>query len=129
MPVTTGNCLNFGSPKDQGENPCTGAPPGYQESVTLAGPIPDNGAAVGYLHAETDTYLGGTSYAVIEVIDNNKLVQECRVGEPKSEERSCTKDEVSSVKVSPGDNLEVRVTAPGATNSGKNRRWRVSFRY
>lgn len=118
----SGHCLNFGAPQDQGQGTCTGAPPGFSTEKTVAGPIPDNGAVVSYLHAETTKPLSGTgSVAAIAVKDNDVTLQKCTVTGSKT---SCTADAVGGA-AKPGDNLEVEVTATG----GNNLPWRVSFRY
>ena len=55
----------------------SGALPGWSTSKFLAGPIPDDGAAVSYLHAETNAAVSG---ATIKVIDNGVTLQECARG-------------------------------------------------
>jgi hypothetical protein len=124
-PVLSTHCLDFvgWAGPGQGVCPAGNAVPGYSQSGLLAGPIPDNGAVVSYLHAETNAFLGGKSEseAVIEVIDNNVTKLACRVGEGQ---KSCTAG-VGGAAL-PGDNLEVKVKGIG---SGNNRPWRVSIRY
>jgi hypothetical protein len=95
----------------------------FSTSGLLAGPIPDNGAVVSYLHAETNGALSAKSSAVIEVIDHDTGVNllACTVA---VEQESCTAG--VGGHAAPGDQLEVRVTATG---TGANKLWKVSFRY
>ena len=121
--VPSGNCLNFGDPSAQGQGACTGAPPGWSKERTLAGPIPDNGAVVSYLHAETEKALSGTDSATVEVIDNDVVLLACSVHAPSA---SCTAGVGGAAN--PGDNLEVRINK-AVGPSGNKKPWRVSFRY
>jgi hypothetical protein len=118
--VPSGKCLDFGGYVNQGYGSCPGAPPGYQISALLAGPIPDNGARVSYLHAETNINAVGNWQ--VEVIDNGNLKTACTV---VSGTKSCTAGLGGNAVA--GDNLEVRVTR--VSTFGGNQRWRVSFRY
>ena len=78
------------------------------------------------LYADTDGTVTGTDTAVVAVIDNTTgaTLLSCTVNSSTVNHCSAT---TGSGSAGPGDNIEVKVTANGA--SGNNKAWRVRFRY
>jgi hypothetical protein len=92
----------------------------------LAGPTPAGGATVTNLYADTNTTLSGTETATVAVIDNTigATLLSCTVTAGRS---SCSNTKESG-SAAPGENIEVKVTAPGSRCNDRAS-WRVRFRY
>jgi hypothetical protein len=124
--VPNGNCLNYTQVAAPGNGPCPPNTVGFSSSPLLAGPTPATGATVSALYADTNAIVLGSDTATVAVIDSRTgaTLLSCPV-------TSATKDTCSnagsSPPVTPGDNLEVKVTSPGL--SCNNKEWRVRFRY
>jgi len=124
--VPNGNCLNYTELAGQGNGTCPGATTGSSASDLLAGPTPANGATVTNLYADTNTTLSGTETATVAVIDNTTglTLLSCTLTTGKS---SCSNTKESG-SAAPGENIEVKVTAPGSRCNDRAS-WRVRFRY
>jgi len=124
--VPNGYCLNYTELAGQGNGSCPAKTSGYSPSNLLAGPTPANGATVTNLYADTNTTLSGSETATVAVIDNTSGITllSCTVTAGKS---SCSNSKESG-SASPGDNIEVKVTAAGYRCNDRAS-WRVRFRY
>jgi hypothetical protein len=124
--VPSGYCLNYAELAGQGNERCPPKTSGYSPSNLLAGPAPASGETVTNLYADTNTTLSGTETATVAVIDNTTgaTLLSCTVTAGKS---SCSNSKESG-SAAPGDNIEVKVTAPGSRCNDRAS-WRVRFRY
>ncbi len=124
--VPSGNCLAYTDLAGQGNGPCPPGTTSFSFSDLLTVPMPANGATVTNLYAETNATLGGSATALVAVIDNGTGVTllSCMVN---STSRNICSNTGASPPVAPGQRIEVKVAATGA--SAKNRPWLVSFRY
>jgi Collagen triple helix repeat (20 copies) len=124
--VASGRCLNYAEVGDPGTGSCPSKTSGFASSRLLAGPTPANGATVTNLYADSNASVSGTDSVLVAVIDNTTgaTLLSCTV--TKATKSVCS-NPGSSGAVSPGDNLEVKVTATGS--SGSEKQWRVRFRY
>jgi hypothetical protein len=124
--VPSGYCLNYTELAGQGNGYCPAKTSGYSPSDLLAGPTPASGATVTNLYADTNTTLSGTETATVAVIDNTTgaTLLSCTVTAGRS---SCSNAKESG-SAAPGENVEVKVTAPGSRCNNKAS-WRVRFRY
>ncbi len=126
--MPSGNCLAYTEVGPQGNGPCPAKATGFSASDLVTNPMPANGATVSDLYAETSAspVPTGSASAVVAVIDNRTgaTLLSCTVN--SSSKTSCS-NATGSGTASPGDKLEVQVTA----NSGicNNKTWRVTFRY
>ena len=79
-----------------------------------------------YLYADTNATVTGANTVLVAVIDNTTGVTllSCTVNSTNKNRCSNTSGSGSAAA---GDNIEVKVTATGA--SGNNKQWRVRFRY
>jgi hypothetical protein len=105
---------------------CPPATSGFSSSDLLAGPMPAGGAKVTDLYAETNATLRGSDSVTVAVIDSTTgaTLLSCTVN---STTRSSCSNATGSGSAAAGDNIEVKITATGA--SGNNAPWRVAFRY
>jgi hypothetical protein len=124
--VPSGYCLNYTELAGQGNGSCPAKTSGYSASNLLAGPTPANGATVTNLYADTNTTPSGTETATVAVIDDTTgaTLLSCTVTAGKS---SCSNSKESG-SAAPGENIEVKVTAPGSRCNDRAS-WRVRFRY
>ena len=95
-------------------------------SNLLTGPMPNNGAVLTDLYAETNATVKGTDTATVAVIDyaGGPPLLSCTVNSTTKTYCSATGP---SALVPAGHRLEVKVTASGP--SANNKQWQVSFRY
>jgi hypothetical protein len=124
--VATGKCLNYTSIGAAGVSACPAATTGYSSSLALAGPTPANGATVTNLYADTNAAVSAGDVAEVEVIDNTTgaPLLSCTVN--STNKNNCS-NASGSGSVLAGENIEVRLSAKGA--SAENKLWRVRFRY
>ncbi len=123
--VPSGNCLNYTGIATPGNGTCPRPTTGFSTSPLLTGTF-DNGATVTNLYAETNVTMRETETATVAVIDNTtaKTLLSCTVEKSKS---SCGNTGTGGTAAA-GDNIEVKVTAPGFPRNGRAL-WRVRFRY
>jgi hypothetical protein len=103
----------------------SGYPNTTQGEETLAGPTPGGGASITDLYAYTSGALAGTDTVLVAVIDNTTgtTLLSCTVN--ATTKNYCVNTSGSGIAAA-GDNVEVKITATGA--SGNSKKWRVSFR-
>jgi hypothetical protein len=124
--VPSGSCLDYTELGVNGNGPCPSKTTGFSSSDRLAGPTPAGGATVTKLYADTGATLKGSDTVLVAVIDNTTgaTLLTCTVN--STDKHSCSNSSGSG-PVAAGENVEVKVTATGA--SGNNAQWRVRFRY
>jgi hypothetical protein len=124
--VPCGHCLNDAESGAGGFGACPGATSGWSSNARLAGPTPANGATVTDLYADTNATVSGTDTVLVAVVDNTTgaTLTSCQVNEALK--RSCSNNAIRGAAAA-GDNIEVKITATGA--SGNEKLWRVRFRY
>jgi hypothetical protein len=124
--VASGSCLNYTDIAPAGTGACPAATTGYSGSNALAGPTPANGATVTSLSADSNAVVSGTDTVLVAVIDNTTgaTLLSCTVN---STTKSSCSDASGSGAAAAGDNIEVKLTATGA--SGNSKLWRVTFRF
>jgi len=124
--VASGKCLNYTELAAQGNGNCPGATSGFSNSNLLAGPTPNNGATPSNLYADSNATVKGSDTASVAVIDNTTGATLISCAVTSASVNQCSAASGSGA-ASPGDNIEVKVTANGG--SGNNKSWRVRFRY
>jgi hypothetical protein len=124
--VASGNCLNYTDIGAAGTGSCPGPTTGFSSSTRLAGPTPANGATVTNLYADSNAAVSGTDTVLVAVIDNTTgaTLLSCTVD---STNKSSCSNSSGSGSAAAGDNVEVKLTATGA--SGDKKLWRVTFRF
>jgi hypothetical protein len=124
--VPSGNCLNYTEVGGPGTASCPGKTSGFSAARLLAGPTPASGATVSKLYADSNASVSGFDTVFVAVIDNTTGATLLWCAVTSLTKSSCS-NTGSSVPVAAGDNIEVKLTATGA--SGNNKQWRVRFRY
>ncbi len=124
--VSSGSCLAYTELGGQGTGPCPPKTTGFSYGNLLSGGMPAGGATVTDLYAETSGSLGGSSSALVAVIDNTTgaTLLSCTVN---STNRSSCSNSSGSGTAATGDKIEVEVTTTGS--SARNKQWQVKFRY
>ncbi len=121
----SGHCLAYTSIGPAGNGTCAPQTTGYSSSTRLA-PTPANGATVTDLYADTSATVSGTDTVLVAVTDNTTgaTLLSCTV--TSASPHGCSTG-TGSGSAAADDNIEVRVTANGA--SGNEKLWRVTFRF
>jgi hypothetical protein len=124
--VASGNCLAYTDIAPAGTGACPGATTGFSSSALLAGPTPANGATVSNLYVDSNATVSGADTVLVAVIDNTTgaTLLSCTVN--STTKTSCSNSGGSGAAAA-GENIEVKLTAVGA--SGNSKLWRVTFRF
>jgi hypothetical protein len=124
--VASGNCLAYTDIGPAGTGACPAKTTGFSTSALLAGPTPANGATVTNLYVDSNAAVSGADTVLVAVIDNTTgaTLLSCTVD--STTKNSCS-NAGSSGSAAAGENIEVKLTATGASATGKL--WRVTFRF
>jgi hypothetical protein len=124
--VASGNCLAYTDIAPAGTGACPAKTTGFSSSTLLAGPTPANGATVTNLYADSNATVTGTDTVLVAVIDNTTWATLLSCTLNSTTKSSCSNSSGSG-SATPGDNIEVKLTATGASGTGKL--WRVTLRF
>jgi hypothetical protein len=108
-----------------GNGGCPGPTNGFSTNSRLA-PMPANGATVTNLYADTGASVSGADTVLVAVVDNTKAVTLLSCTVDATSKNHCL-NASGSGSAAAGDNIEVKLTASGA--SGDKAKWRVTFRF
>jgi hypothetical protein len=124
--VASGSCLNYTDIAAAGSGACAAKTTGFSSSLRLAGPTPAGGATVTNLYADSNAVVSGTDTVLVAVIDNTTgtTLLSCTVNSTNTS--NCSNSSESGAAAA-GENIEVKLTATGASGTGKL--WRVTFRF
>jgi hypothetical protein len=121
----SGQCLAYTGIGPAGSGACAAKTTGFSSSTRLA-PMPGNGGEVSDLYADSSATVAGSDTVAVEVIDDTTGAKLIGCTLTSSSPHSCSNTSEAG-SAAAGDNVEVKVTANGA--SGNEKAWRVTFRF